>query len=249
MTTLRARLSWASMVLGAIIVVLLSVATGPAALATNNNRSISHLSAAWWQWAWANGFPDTGVFADGSVDCSAGQQGNVWFLAGKGAAEYDPSQPPGGLTGDRTCIDPIPAGKSLFLPLVNFEFYNPDDNFCGDDKTCTIAEKRKILDGLFSDVEPGVIESRACYVTAAVDGQSVTSKGWPIARVQSPPYQGAGAAAGDPHVVAEGFYVLLPPLKPGEHTLDFAGFICAFDGFTEYFGSQVTYKLTVGGQS
>lgn len=231
--------------LAGALTVLLTAAAGSPASASDDGRSLSALSADWWRWAWANGFPEAGAFATGEVDCSAGQKGAVWFLAGKGAEQFDPNRPPGGLTGDRTCIEPIPPGKSLFLPLVNFEFFNPDENFCGEDTLCTVAEKRQILDGLFSDAEPGVINSRACYVTAAVDGWSVNARGVPIVRVQSPPYQGSGTAAGDPEVVAEGFYVLLPPLKAGEHTIDFAGAVCSFDGFDVVFGSQVTYKLTI----
>ena len=44
----------------------------------------------------------------GTVDCSVGQRGDVWFLAG-----FAKSQ------ASRTCAKPLPAGTDLFFPVID----------------------------------------------------------------------------------------------------------------------------------
>lgn len=58
-------------------------------------KTYGEWSAKWWQWAFATDFVQ---FADGNVDCSAGQKGDLWFLA----ASFTGKQ-------IRTCRDTIPA--------------------------------------------------------------------------------------------------------------------------------------------
>lgn len=219
-------------------------------------KTYGELSGIWWQWAYDNGFADqSGVFADGEIDCSAGQEGDVWFLAGKGVEDCCDADL-GQLAAERFCIDPIPSGKRLFFPLINANWYNPDPN-CppeqpddGDDSNnlCTVEEKRVILDEIFSDFEPGPYNSRACYLSAHVDGVPVIFDGTLIARTQSP----AMLMVDDPEAVADGIYVMLPRLSKGQHTIEFTGAICAFDGTNELenilFGSSIRYVLTIGGK-
>src|SRR5262245_34860597 len=83
-----------------------------------NSTSFKQLSAQWWQWALS--IPtDVNPQTDGTgEDCMVGQRGEIWFLAGI----------LGGGTVTRTCS--VPAGKSLFFPLVNsVNFDSP--NVCG----------------------------------------------------------------------------------------------------------------------
>ncbi|MEN8133336.1 MAG: hypothetical protein ABFS45_24825 [Pseudomonadota bacterium] len=94
---------------------------------------------------------------------------------------------------------------------------------------------------------PGVVNSRTCFLSAYVDGTPVIYDGTLIVRTQSP----AMPLLDDPEAVADGFYVMLPRLSKGDHTIDFTGAICLFDGTNEpeniLFGSKVRYELTIGG--
>lgn len=150
------------------------------------------------------------------------------------------------------CQDPIPAGKRLFIPLVNAEISNPDswcppeepDDLDDENNICTVQEKREILNAIFSDFVPGILNSRACFLSASVDGTPVIHDGTLIVRTQSPAY----SFEDDPETVADGFYVMLPKLPKGKHTIDFSGAICDFEGTNEsiLFGLQVRYELTIG---
>ena len=216
-------------------------------------KTYGEWSGIFWQWAYANGFPDSGPFADGEIDCAGGQRGPVWFLTGMGAEDCCDTLP-SELPADRICIDPIPQSKRLFFPLINATIHNPDswcpaeepDDGDADNNLCTVEEKRQILDALFSDFEPGPVNSRACFLSAYVDGVPVIYDGTLILRTQSPTY----AVVADPEAVADGIYVMLPRLSEGQHTIDFTGAICAFDGNNDaeniLFGSRVRYQLTIG---
>src|SRR5512134_2842630 len=101
-----------------VLAVLLMAATLPASggNATPNvyGQTIGNWGQSWWQWALS--FPTivNPVVVDGSVDCTAGQSGKVWFLAGNF-----------GGTSERTCT--VKSGKALFLPLLNGIFWTPED--------------------------------------------------------------------------------------------------------------------------
>jgi len=72
-------------------------------------------SKRWWRWALS--FDEDGSPVgdpDGSL-CAEGQSGPVWFLAGT----YETARTV------RKCR--VPAGKTLFFPLVNFIAVEPDD--------------------------------------------------------------------------------------------------------------------------
>src|SRR4051794_21305710 len=87
---------------------------------TPHGASYGVWGAAWWQWIFSlparspAGLPNP-LFTDGAVDCSFGQSGHVWFLAGRicftcsGVAT----------TAHRSCN--IPTGTALFFPILNGE--------------------------------------------------------------------------------------------------------------------------------
>ncbi len=79
----------------------------------SHGLSYAERAAAWWRWAIA--LPASGhpLVSEGNVDCSVGQSGHVWYLAGA----FAPA-PPARAT-ERTCD--IPSGTALFLPLVNVD--------------------------------------------------------------------------------------------------------------------------------
>lgn len=199
-------------------------------------------SAKWWQWAFRSEFAQ---FTDGSqnVDCSAGQRGAVWFLAGTLSGE----------AATRTCS--IPAGKVLFFPLVNYGFWNPDAS-CPGAGDCTVQQKRENANGFFSDQIPGNlggnIHSYACQLSATVDGVPVQNIGVPIVRTQSPVFPLTGDGVNDPKTISDGYWVAVE-LANGWHTIKFTGGLCPFDaspqdiedGTAPIFAANITYKLRI----
>ena len=193
-------------------------------------QSIANLSAAWWQWAVALPDEDHPVTSEGEVDCSLGQMGSVWFLAGTtgGAAE-------------RSCT--VPQGTALFYPLVNVAFVNePGD--CDRPTGCTVQEKRDILDFAFT-VFP-------CNLFSIMDGVPTVQSSIVTARTQSRPFSVKvknsvlfTEGAKDRSAVSDGFWVRLPRLSMGQHDVEFGGAFCDPETNEVFFEVDVIYHLNV----
>lgn len=191
-------------------------------------------SADWWQWlrsipadvlAPDGESPGHPLIAEGYLDCSLNQpRGHVWFLAGTEGGD-----------AMRSCV--VPRQKALFFPLVNAVFYNAE----GEDYT--VAEKREALSD-FLDL--------ACRLGSTLDG-TPTVFALTTVRTQSPPFLLETAspdiwgedALVDPEAVADGFWVMVPPLPRGEHVLQFTGSVCDPDTGEPWFTVDVTYNLFV----
>ena len=52
-----------------------------------------------------------------------------------------------------------------------------------------------------------------------------------------------GIAAGDSQAVADGYWILLPPLSPGKHTIHFRG-VLPLPEFAFTFETEVTYYIS-----
>lgn len=192
-------------------------------------RGVAQLSAAWFRWQETNFGTANFDFGEGLVDCHVGQRGDVWFLGGS-----DGSYPVA-----RECIRRIPKDKRLFFPLINLVFYNEP----GED--LSVRDKRQLLAGVLDDLEPGVLNTESCRLFATVDGRPVIFSRTAIQRVQSTRFK----YGEDRKAVADGFWVLLPKLPRGEHTIAFGGSLCEFEtGESIGFDVDVTYVLTVGGR-
>jgi hypothetical protein len=197
---------------------------------TLHDTSISELVAGWWQWA-EEYYPDF-EFGDGRVDCSLGQSGPIWYLGGTG-----------GGVAERECDAPIKDHVHLMFPLVNAEVSNPDD-WCNVFETdnCSIEQKREILDGIFSEEPAGIFNTAGCLLQAEVDGVPAVYSA-SIVRTQSPTFE----YDGDPEAVADGYWVILPQLPNGKHTIHFTGGICDIDNGDVIFDVEVTYDLIIAG--
>jgi hypothetical protein len=184
-------------------------------------KTYAEWSAAWWRWALSIPF-DHHPLTD-TADCSTGQKGHVWFLGGSFVSG----------TVDRECT--VPAGKALFFPILNAECSTVEPPpFYGSNE----AELRACAK---SFVDPAV------DLFAEIDGVPVQKLGQ--YRTQSPLFT---FTAPEPNVlfvpgpvtgqsVSDGYYLLLPPLPVGKHTLHFGGTFPQFGPFT----IDVTYHLTV----
>lgn len=193
-------------------------------------RSYGEWSAAWWQWLRsipAEPPEEHPLNAEGDVDCSLDQPpGPVWFLAGTG----------GGDPVTRNCD--VPKQKALFFPLVNAMFLNAEgENY-------TVEEKREALNDF--------IKLYSCRLDSILDG-TPTVFSLATVRTQSPPFLIETAdpdifeenAVVDPEAVADGFWVMVPPLSRGEHVLQFTGSFCDPETGEPFFTVDVTYNLSV----
>lgn len=189
------------------------------------------LSERWWQWAYS--FPAAQVpffNAGGPVDLSAHQSGPVWFLAG---GSWD--------LGPVTRTGVVPFGKFLFLPVANVindypcpppPPFEPDpgeslEEFLvrtGNDYLSPITD-------LFAEIDGAAVRNLAAY---RITSDLFTFRGDPAL---------ASMRGGDPCVngsmqkaVSLGYWLLLAPLPPGQHTIHFG---------SPTWKQNITYVLTV----
>jgi hypothetical protein len=124
-----------------------------------------------------------------------------------------------------------------------------------DPAPITEAEKRELLDSLFSDIVGGPFNSYPCQLTVKVDGVSIALSGVTMARTQSPAFRikiiendvdGWTAGTVDKEAVSDGFWVMLQ-LPKGRHVLHVQGEECDFDTHEPRPGSgqDYTYRLRV----
>jgi hypothetical protein len=208
---------------GAAVALALALTAAPATAAVDSAAGpmpYARLAADWWTWALETPASINPLL--NLTGCDEDQDGEVWFLAGTF-----------GGTAERTCT--VPAGKTLFFPVVN----NLYAAFLNDPpETKSIGYLRR---------------QAACVAgstfSATLDGQPVTpvhERSIPFV-IQLPEDNLFGATSDDiknlmlAPSVDEGHYVLLAPLSPGLHTIIFentAGTSCSSD-------LRVIYHLTV----
>ncbi|MDG0834195.1 hypothetical protein [Roseateles saccharophilus] len=152
-------------------------------------------SKRWWRWALSFDDDDSPVTDPDGSQCASGQSGPVWFLAGTyGTARTI-----------RSCH--VPAGKTLFFPLVNTLTVEPDDA----DEPCASLKQRAAratpapqalvleLNGRrFNGLQAHRQATRRCFHVVEDD---------------------------DTLAAGNGFYVALGPLKRGRYTLNFGGIL------------------------
>lgn len=164
-------------------------------------------SKRWWRWALSFD-EDEGPLADpDGSDCALGQQGPVWFLAGTyGTARTV-----------RSCR--VPAGKTLFFPLVNTITLPPED----EEESCASLKRR------------------AAQLTAAPAGLvlEVNGRRFKSLTAHRQATQRCFRMLDDDSLAAaNGYYVAIGPLKPGRYTLNFGGILSDVS-------QAVTYTLDV----
>jgi hypothetical protein len=181
--------------------------------------------AAFWEvWFLTLTAPIDGV--NGDPDCSINQQGPVWFLTGIFTPEAV------------NCT--VPLGKALFFPIINSECSNLESPpFFG----ATAADRRSCAEHFMDG---------STHLAAAIDGRPIqgaerynfTSPDIPFTTTPQNmfgiPCPSTGPCQG--FSTTNGYYLMLAPLSPGTHTLEFTGtFPHRFGGFT----LNTTYILTV----
>jgi hypothetical protein len=161
-------------------------------------RSQAEWSRAWWEWAASFEYSESPVADRTGRHCHLGQDGPVWFLAGTYGTRRT----------IRTCT--VPRGKYLFFPLINYVVFPRGDTTI----TCASATEtaRSITDQpslLVLDLDGRQVRDLVSYRQATATCFDLGVRAKPGRRVFP--------------TAANGYYVMLKPLSPGKHALNFGG--------------------------
>ncbi len=170
-------------------------------------------SKLWWQWAASFDYEESPVADRTGRNCGAKQEGAVWFLAGTYGTQRT----------IRACK--VPAGKHLFFPLINYVTYSTPMH----PRTCRMVEATAA--GLTDDVGPLILDVNGMRFTGLEKHRLATRKCFDLGTKIKPQVSVFPAAA-------NGYYVMLKPLPPGQYTLNFGGVL---PGMMQ----AVTYSLIV----
>jgi hypothetical protein len=204
-------------------------------------ESYRALAADWWQWTWDEGLAQVDDMTGEFCDLNQPEEG-VWFLAGTFGVE--------GVT--RSCT--IPSGRQLFFPLINNAFFCPFPNETIDELRAGAAANlpgdppgitlEASIDGvpvenILNRVPPRGLD----LLDLRVQSEIFSLDGYPLPVIDIDE-DGDGVPEYEqypcPNVfVSDGAWVLVEPLRPGHHTIEFAA--RRPDGFA----LSVTYLLTV----
>jgi hypothetical protein len=175
-------------------------------------------SKAWWQWAGSFSEADSPIADRTGANCHLSQSGPVWFLAGTYGTRRTV----------RTCK--IPRDKYLFFPLINYVVMpGPERGACHGAVCCLsyMETARSITDdpaNLILELDGRRIDDLARY-------RQATTECFDMGALAEPKYRVFPSAA-------NGYYVMLRPLGPGKHVLNFGGML---PGMSQ----AVTYTLLV----
>jgi hypothetical protein len=215
------------------------------------DRSVEGLSygqwgGAWWAWIFSIPYSQNPVSLDATVaanaDCNLFQDpgSKVFFLAGNSVG--------GGTNMQRTCI--VPADKYLFFPLINLE----------TDNGATASTVAQTNDQLKASLKTFLQAVDTTSLIATLDGNAISDQ---LSKFKVDPtrfsyvvpendnlYEGLGVnfwGKVNPAFNA-GYFLMLHPLKPGNHTLSLGGANTACQSGLSTpgcFSLEVTYNLTV----
>ncbi|MDJ0806849.1 MAG: hypothetical protein QNJ78_08445 [Gammaproteobacteria bacterium] len=196
--------------------------------------------AAWWQWAVSIPIEDNPLTASKDTNCSEGQGSSpVFFIGGAFGAEDEVIETPAIFEITRECV--VPVGSHIFFPIINAITHNANE----DDLIEVEAAQREDVASSISNL----VDVDSLEVT--VDGKKVEdAENLSDFRAQSPnlPFTlPEGNVFEDPpgryHGTADGYWMMLEPLSPGEHVVRFLG-NAVYEGEV-VFGLDITYYLTV----
>lgn len=198
-------------------------------------RSYGEWGAAWFQWA-ITAPPATNPLLDATGEhCALNQSGHVWFLAG--SSTQNPVVP---YVRDE-CV--VPTGKALFFPIYT-AYYFADDGASEADMRGFVEGRLDNISVLEATVDGVVLHDPFAYrATSALFSLHLPEGGLfdtaPDACGPSSPGGDKFPCVGDFPTVIGGYWIMLGPLSPGEHTIRFYAFR------SNGFALDVTYELTV----
>ena len=222
----KIRLSIIALIVGIMVVAPLVAAAGnpnPGVVPVNSNfhgKTYGDWSADWWKWVLSIPADRNPLYDDGTGKFTTkAQSGDVWFLTGSWNG-----------TTELNCT--VPAGKAIFLPIINNECSRVE----GQGKTekelraCTKA----IIDNV--TVKEATIDKRPLK---NLNDYRVASR---LFVFRLPIDNVLGLPKGPSPSVSDGYWILLTPLSEGEHNIYIHGELL-YEGST--FKSEMNYTISV----
>lgn len=192
-------------------------------------KTVGEWSAEWWKWALAAPKDRNPITDTTGAHAAAGQPDGVWFLAGTFGTKVT-----------RKCT--VPAGRPVLVAAFNYVASEPS-------KERTPAERAAFEKAMATEAKEWA--DRAEGMTVVVDGRPVADVTKhravsPLFETVGPPAAEAAhpSFAGKQTGVADGYWVMLKPLPPGEHTVRVTSSLKSRPGEPP-FALDVTYTLTV----
>ena len=179
----------------------LSYAAEP--LLTSPDESIGGISQSEWSrrwWQWAGSFEQSeSPIADRTGElCASKQSGDVWFLAGTYGTRRTV----------RTCT--VPRGKHLFFPLINY-VVAPTPN--GSTNCMAVMSTAARITEQVSNL---LLDVNGVRYDDLIKHRQPTRGCFDLGALAEPKVRVFPSAA-------NGYYVMLRPLPPGRHELNFGG--------------------------
>jgi hypothetical protein len=200
--------------------------------------SFPEWTARWWKWVLGIPAASNPLLDSSGEFCSQGQSGPVWFLAGTV-----------GGPASRSCS--IPAGRAIFFPIVNVEIDAPCPfpecaaALTAEDCAADPAGCEACLAGAAADFANSVtaldVELDGNALGSLFDHRSASGLFTTTANVSLQAFDTCITGELQPFA-SDGYWVMLAPLRPGEHTLHFHA-LGEFFGFP--FEVDVSYDLDV----
>ena len=173
-------------------------------------KTIGEWSAEWWKWAVSFSAPDDPITDPAGENAGLKQKGPVTFLAGTAG-------------GEATRTFTVRGNKPLLVPLLVGELSQAEVGF---DKSAAevrqmASHQADLIDSLHATIDGMPITDLFSYREVSPDFSFIAAEGNPI-----------GVPVGDSGVaVADGYWLMIKPLGPGQHTITFGGGVSAF-GFS-----------------
>jgi hypothetical protein len=163
-----------------------------------HGRSQAAWSLSWWQWAGSFDYDDSPIADRTGAMCDRKQSGAVWFLAGTYGTHRTV----------RTCR--VPRGKYLFFPLINYVVMPPYERGL----SCEAAQH--LAASMTEEVSALVLEVDGVPIKGLASHRQATAGCFDMGALAQPRTRVYPSAA-------NGYYVMLRPLSPGKHELNFGG--------------------------
>ncbi|MEE4254757.1 MAG: hypothetical protein V2I50_12020 [Desulfuromusa sp.] len=258
--------SWRNRIalVGVIIGLATTAVLGSFALAKNGNpnpkvlpphahpfgKSYGEWTAEWWKWHFKLPATKHPAFSLNGDNCDAGQSGKVWFLTGAFTTEVPDNE--FNTIVRESCH--VPTGKALFFPIINIEcstieeepFFLIEEGTDANVETCAasfVDGTNAVVSDLYVEFDDAPLQHLEGY------------------RFQSPVFKfgfddptdnilGVDCNqlyCDDLRSVSDGYWIMLPPLSRGQHTIRFTGSFRDPQTNELFFGLDVTYELMVVG--
>lgn len=177
----------------------------------------------WWQWAASMPGSESPVQDLTGEDCAVNQRGPVWYLAGGFGTSLI----------SRSCT--VPKDQHIFFPVINMVVYPPR----GSSITCDAAKATAAQNN-----------ARHVFVRVFLDGFELPNAGrFRVASHECFDLMGRWPADASAPVISptatDGYWIMLRPLPPGRHKLEFRALYTnpdqAFGGMVQ----NISYDLLI----